>query len=384
MEPVLLAGTTVRHATLHNYGRIRDAAADTGSGIDGTTERTDIRIGDTVYVEKAGEIIPQVVGVVMAARPPWARRIEPPDACPECGGPVEVEPPEAARDPALETARRCVNPECPAQIREKIIWFAGRRQMDIEGLGEKTVDLIRSTKDIPLNSFGDIFRLHQYRDRLIGLDRMGEKKVDNLLRGIERARGRGLARVLAGMGIRHVGDATARALARQFRDIDELLAAPEPRLRPKTLREDEAEALGLPRRVQDREETGLGLDTAPVVYAYLHSAQARRTFRELRSLGVDLTSHDYRGPTSTRSEGPLAGRTVVITGTLDSYEREDLKGLLESLGAKVTDSVSGRTTLLIVGRNPGSKLERARELNVPVWDEARLVKELRSMGVSGS
>jgi DNA ligase (NAD+) len=382
MEPVLLAGTTVQHATLHNYGRIRDAAADTGQGLDRSTERTDIRIGDLVYVEKAGEIIPQVVGVVLSERPRGARRIEPPEQCPECGGPVEIEPPEAARDPALETARRCVNPECPAQIREKIIWFAGRRQMDIEGLGEKTVDLIRSTPDIPLNSFADIFRLHRYRDRLVQLDRMGEKKVDNLLRGIERAKGRGLARVLAGMGIRHVGDATAKALARQFKDIDDLLAAPEPRLRPKTLREDEAEALGLPRRVQDREETGLGTDTAPAVYAYLHSPQARHTFRELASLGVDLTSHDYRPASARGAEGPMAGQTVVITGTLEHYPREDLKNVLESLGARVTDSVSGKTTLVIVGDNPGSKLDKARELGVPTWDEARLLRELNEMGVT--
>lgn len=380
MEPVVLAGSTVRHATLHNYGRVRDAAADTGAGLDASTDRTDIRIGDTVYVEKAGEVIPQVVGVIMSERPRGAARIQPPPACPECEGPVEVEPPEAGDNPALETARRCVNPECPAQVREKLIWFAGRKQMDIEGLGEKTVDQIRAEPGIPLTSFADVFRLHKHRDRLLALDRMGEKKVENLLAGIEAAKARGLARVLAAMGIRHVGDATAKALARQFKDLDELLAAPEARLRPKTLKDPEAEAMGLPRATADREETGLGLDTAPAVHAYLHSPQARKTFRELAGLGVDLTSHDYRPP-SARTTGPLSGQTVVITGTLERFEREGLKGILESLGAKVTDSVSRKTTLLVVGASAGSKLDKARELGVETWDESRLLKELRGMGV---
>ncbi|MBM4109317.1 MAG: NAD-dependent DNA ligase LigA [Phycisphaerae bacterium] len=382
MEPVVLAGTTVRHATLHNYGRVRDAVADTGRGLDGSGERTDIRVGDTVYVEKAGEVIPQVVGVLLSERSRGARPIEPPDRCPVCSGPVEVEPPEAAGDPALETARRCVNPECPAQVREKLIWFAGRKQMDIEGLGEKTVDQIRAAGAIPLDAFADVFRLREHRDRLLALERMGEKKVDNLLEGIERAKSRGLARVLAGMGIRHVGDATARALARQFKDLDDLLAAPEPRLRPKTLNDAEARAWGLPEKTGAREETGLGLDTAPAVYAYLHSPQARKTFRDLAALGVDLSSHDYRPPSARGGEGPMAGRTVVITGTLEHFERDDLKGVLELLGAKVTDSVSGKTTLLVVGASPGSKLDKARELGIEAWDEPRLLKELKRMGAA--
>jgi DNA ligase (NAD+) len=377
MEPVVLAGTKVQHATLHNYGRIRDAATEREG------ERTDIRIGDTVYVEKAGEIIPQVVGVVLKDRPRGAERITPPDACPECSGPVEVEPPEGVENPALETARRCVNPECPAQVFEKLVWFAGRKQMDIEGLGEKTVEQIRAESQVPLNSFADIFRLAAHRDALLALERMGEKKVDNLLAGIEDAKKRGLAKVLAGMGIRHVGDVTAKMLARRFRDIDALLAADEKELRPKSLTKDEARALGFPEDPSQRPETGLGKDTAPVVYEYLHSDAARRTFAELAKAGVDLSSHDFTAEAARPTSGPFAGKIIVLTGTLESFERTALAEKLEALGAKVSGSVSKKTSLVIAGAEAGSKLDKAQELGIEVWDEARLLQALKEAGASG-
>ncbi|MBX3358916.1 MAG: NAD-dependent DNA ligase LigA [Phycisphaeraceae bacterium] len=384
MEPVLLAGTVVQHATLHNYGRVRDASTDPN---DPAASRTDIRIGDTVYIEKAGEIIPYVAGVVIAKRPKNAKKIAAPEACPECDGPVEVEPPEAVDDPAKETTRRCVNPECPAQVREKLIWFAGRKQMDIEGLGEKTVDLIRATAEaedaagrIPLETFADIFRLKEHRAALVELDRMGERKVDNLLASIEEAKSRGLAKVLAGMGIRHVGDSTSKALARQFADLDALLAAEEWQLRPKHAAQRKADrekyGLGDPK---DQPETGLGAETAPVVHAYLHSKAARHTFEELRLAGVDLASREYaRAPAGgTGVSTPFSGKTVVITGTLEGFEREALKEILESLGAKVSGSVSSKTDVLIAGEKAGSKLERATELGVAVWDEERLMAALK-------
>lgn len=385
MEPVLLAGTTVKHATLHNYGRVRDAAVEGGK----EGERTDIRIGDTVVVEKAGEIIPQVVAVVLSERPGGrggrgAKRIVAPATCPECGGPVELEPPDTEEDSPLETGRRCVNPECPAQVRERLIWFAGRKQMDIEGLGEKTVDQIREESKIPLSTFADIFHLAEHREELLALERMGEKKVDNLLAGIQEAKGRGMARLLAGMGIRHVGNSTAKSLAKVFPDIDALLAASEPALRPKTLKRQEAAALGLPEEVSEREETGLGTDTAPVVHAYLHSRVARRTFEELREAGVDLSSKEYRRHGSLEDSasrgtraGVFAGKKVVLTGTLEGYDRTTLTELLESLGAKVSGSVSSKTDLVIAGKEAGSKLDKAQELGIQVWDEARLVKELK-------
>lgn len=378
MEPVVLAGTTVRHATLHNYGRILDAATEE----DG--ERTDIRINDTVYVEKAGEVIPQVMGVVLAKRPRGAKKIVPPEKCPECSGPVEIEPPEGEENPKLETARRCVNPECPAQVREKLIWFAGRRQMDIEGLGEKTIDLIRASGSIPLESFADVFRLAKYRDQLVELDRMGEKKVETLLAGIEDAKSRGLSRVLAGMGIRHVGDVTAKLLARRYKDLEALHAASVRELMPNAkLSKELAKKLGVEADPPGGPETGLGAETAPIVHAYLHSKVAKHTFAELAKAGVDLSSKDYRSPDAkpTREAKAFAGKTMVITGTLERYEREELKELVESLGAKASGSVSSKTDVVIVGEKAGSKLDKARELGIETWDEARLIRELRSAGV---
>ena len=395
MEPVLLAGTVVQHATLHNYGRVRDAAVEPDNP---SSARTDIRIGDTVYIEKAGEIIPYVAGVVLAKRPKGAKAVEAPERCPVCGGVVEVEPPEAMATAGLETQRFCVNPECPAQVRERLIWFAGRKQMDIEGLGEKTVDQIRATQwprddprrleagvpedaeSIPLGTFADVFRLREHRAGLLKLDRMGEKKVENLLVGIEAAKGRGLGKVLAGMGIRHVGETTSKQLARRYGDLESLLAATVRDLMPNAkLTKAEAARLGAAVEPPGGEETGLGKDTAPIVHAYLHSAAARRTFRELAAAGVDLTS--TRAAKAGSGGGVLTGKTMVITGTLEAFERETLKGHLEALGAKVSGSVSKKTSVLIAGASAGSKLAEAEQLGVEVWDEAKIVAVLKEAGL---
>lgn len=372
MDPVFLAGSTVTHATLHNYGLIR---------------QRDIQLNDMIEVEKAGEVIPYVVGPVLSKRITDPRDkhaalpILAPITCPVCQGTVEVEPPEAVDDPTLESARRCVNPECPAQIREKLIWFAGRKQMDIEGLGESTVDLIRATPDIPLATFADIFRLADHRERLIELERMGEKKVDNLLGGIERAKSAGLARLLAGMGIRHVGTSTAKAIARVFRDLDDLLAAPVWKLMPNAVSsmsdKKRRELFGEAAAIADPYDTGLGLETAPILHAYLHSPAARHTFDDLRSVGVDLSSKDFRDPAGAAASAatPFSNKTIVLTGTLARFERTALAALLEARGAKVTSSVSKKTDLVIAGESAGSKLDKARELGIEVWDEARLLAE---------
>ncbi len=365
LEPVVLAGTTVSHATLHNYGMIRTR---------------DLHSGDLVEVEKAGEIIPQVVGVIINKRPNDAMQILPPDHCPACDAPLEIEPIEAHDDPTKETTRRCMNPECPAQIREKLVWFAGRKQMDIDGLGESTIDLIRTT-DIPLNHFADIFDLHKHREALMELDRMGEKKVDNLIAGIENAKSRGMSKVLAGMGIRHIGSTTSKLLARRFRSIDELRAAPLWELMPNavnTMSQIKREELtGTKDKLEQVYETGLGIDTAPAVYEYLHSAAARDTFTHLHERGVDLTSKDFVDQ-DTLIESPFSGKTIVLTGTLTKFTRTELSDQLETLGAKVSGSVSKSTDLLIAGEKAGSKRTKAESLGIEIWDEAKLLETLEN------
>lgn len=343
MEPVILAGTRVTHATLHNYGQIR---------------KKDIRLGDTIEVEKAGEIIPYVVGVVAENRQKSAKKIVPPSQCPECDGPVEIEPPEADPaqdgDPANETVRRCVNPECPAQIREKLIWFAGRKQMDIDGLGEKTIDQIRATQTIPLGSFADVFRLAEHKDELIELERMGEQSVENLLAGIETAKGRPLGRVLGSLGIRHIGASNARLLARRFASIEDLIGATEESLNA---------------------IDGFGPVRAHTLHEYLQSDAGRKTFHDLREAGLTLPNPDYRDE-ERLIDSPFADKTIVLTGTLEHFDRTALSETLESLGAKVTGSVSRNTDLLIAGEKAGSKLAKAESLGVEVWDEERLLAAL--------
>ena len=338
MEPVFLAGTTVRHASLHNIEEVR---------------RKDVRLGDTVVIEKAGDIIPQVVKVVKARRRGRVRPIEPPAHCPACEGVVEKEGPKLF----------CVNPECPAQFREKLLWFVGRGQMDIDGLGGKLVEQL--IEEGLVSHFADIYELTV--DQLAPLThegstkegktiqvRLGEKNAQRVVDGIDESRGRGLARVLAGLGIRHIGSSAAKTLARHFPDAGALLAV-------------SAEALeALP---------DFGPVTAPTLHAHLQSPQARDTFDRFAAAGVDLSSRDYaaQGPPA---DSPVAGLTVVLTGKLAGFERRELQERLEALGAKVTGSVSTKTDLVIAGENAGSKLDKARHLGIETWDEARLASAL--------
>ncbi|CAN5816681.1 N/A [soil metagenome] len=379
MEGVVLGGTVVEHASLHNFGRVADMPTEPDNP---AGPRVDVRLGDTVYIEKAGEVIPYVAGVKLDERPRGAKKIVPPEACPVCGGPVEIE--RGGMDgegEAAESGRFCMNPQCPAQVREKLIWFAGRRQMDIEGLGEKTIDQIREEKAAPLETFADIYRLQLAKERLLQLERMGEKKVENLLAGIEASKTRGMAKVLAGLGIRHVGESTSKGLAKEFRNIEELSAASEMMLRPKSLTKAEAVALGLAESPADRPETGLGKETAAVVHAYLNSKVARDIFRGLATEGVDLSSREFveKGE-GAGSGGSLSGKTVVITGTFTAFSRDELTARLEALGAKVSGSVSKKTSAVAAGEEAGSKLDKARELGVEVWDEERVLRVLKDGG----
>lgn len=326
MEPVLVAGTTVSHATLHNLDEIR---------------RKDIRVGDTVVIEKAGEIIPQVVQVNKDQRPAEAQEIDIPKACPSCGGPIVKEEGEAAH--------RCINPECPAQFREKLIWFAGRGQMDIDGLGEKIVDQLIDKGLV--HHFADLYELPA--EQLAKLPRMGAKSAQNLFVAIAKSKGRGLARVLASLGIRHIGAATARTIAGEFADVEELMDADAQRL---------------------AEVPDVGPIVAESLEKYLHSDAGADAIERLRDVGVDLSSHEYGKAEGTDSI--FADKTIVLTGSLENFTRDELTERLVQLGAKVTSSVSKKTDLVIAGEEAGSKLDKARSLGVDVWDETQLLEAL--------
>lgn len=329
LEPVELAGTTVKRATLHNFDQVK---------------RLGLHVGDTVIVEKAGEIIPQVVDVVTDKRSPDAAPIEPPEKCPECGG-------DAVQDEG-GVYLRCINPACPAQLVERLKFFCGRNQMDIEGAGAKLVESL--CEHGLVRSYADLYRLHERRDELVRLERMGEKSADNLLVGIETSKRRPLARVLAALNVRHVGASTAELLAEHFSDIDALAAADE-------------EAL--------QEVEGVGPEVAAALRVWFESDSGRQTIADLKSVGVNMTRPRQR---AARQVAALKGKTVVVTGTLANRSRKEIETLVRQLGGKPTSSVSKKTDYVVAGENPGSKLSKAQQLGVTVLSERqfeRLVGE---------
>ena len=337
MEPLRIAGSTVKHATLHNIEEI---------------QRRDLRIGDRVIIEKAGEIIPQVVRAVVEKRTGSEIPIVPPTACPACGGNVEREGPKLF----------CANASCPARFRERLKWFVGRDQMNIDGLGEEIVDALVDAGLV--SSFADVFRLDAQRvaralakgeKAIAELERKGPGKraISLIESAATAARERGLTRVLAGLGIRHVGASAAKTLARRYRTADELLAATEAQL---------------------VELADFGEVTAKSVAAWLASDEAKTTFRELALVGVDLVSREPK-PIEVGANA-FAGRTFVVTGALEGFGRSEISETLERLGAKVAGSVSKKTAVVIAGSEAGSKLDKAKELGVEIWDETRLQREL--------
>ncbi|MCH8912888.1 MAG: NAD-dependent DNA ligase LigA [Planctomycetes bacterium] len=320
LEPVLLAGTTVKRASLHNFDQV---------------ERLDIRIGDTVVVEKAGEIIPQVVSVVRSQRPRKGKPIARPRSCPACQGDV-------AQD-ENGVYWRCINPACPAQVRERLIFFCGRNQMDIEGAGPALIDQLLAAGLI--KNYTDLYRLHGRRDELIALDRLAEKSVDNLLSGIEAAKHRPLARLLAALNIQHIGAATAELLADHFGDMDSLMQADEEGL-----------------LVVD----GVGPELAGSLRRFFGSKTGRKTIADLKSVGVNM----QQPKSEPAGERVLAGKTIVVTGTLENFGRKEIEGLIKQLGGKTASSVSKKTDFVVAGANAGSKLTKAEQLGVEVISEA--------------
>jgi len=324
LAPVPLAGTTVKRATLHNADEIA---------------RKDVRVGDTVVIQKAGEIIPQVVRVEVDARDGSEAPFTFPTACPSCGAPVGREPDEVDF--------RCTNPpaDCPDQLRELIRFFASRKAMDVEDLGVK---LIRKLVDQGLvRGLADLYRLDEAT--LADLERMGKKSARNLVAALAASKSRTLDRLLTGLGIRHVGERGAEVLAGRFPTLDALRHA--------SLADLEA-------------VPGLGPVVAASVFAYLQDPEHNRRLDDLLAVGVAPTPLVVARAADAAL--PLAGKTVVITGTLPNRSRAEAEALIKRLGGKVTGAVSKSTGLLLAGAEAGSKLEKARGHNIPIIDEAEL------------
>ncbi|MGF2614369.1 NAD-dependent DNA ligase LigA [Rossellomorea vietnamensis] len=328
LEPVRVAGTTVQRASLHNEDLIREK---------------DIKIRDYVVVKKAGDIIPEVVNVLEERRTGGEKDFLMPEGCPECeSGLVRLEG---------EVALRCINPKCPAQIREGLIHFVSRNAMNIDGLGEKVISQL--FKEGLIEDVADIYRLE--RDQLLQLERMGEKSVDNLLNAIEASKANSLEKLLFGLGIRHVGAKAAKTLAQEFGDIDTLMNASK----------DDLTAIN-----------EIGDKMADAVVAYFEKEEAVELIGELKTAGVNT---EYKGPKPVKAEeidSYFAGRTVVLTGKMEQLGRNEAKQKIEELGGKVTGSVSKKTDLLIAGEEAGSKLAKAQELDIEIWDEEKLLGEL--------
>lgn len=321
LDPVRVAGTTVSRATLHNEDFIR---------------QRDIRIGDTVIIQKAGDIIPEVVRVLTELRTGSEETIEIPSACPACGGVVVR--------PEGEAVARCINAACPAQLVEAVIHFGSRACMDIEGLGTALSEQLVAQGLV--KSVADLYTLTE--DRLVTLERMGPKSAQNLLAAIEQSKERGLSRLLFALGIRHVGGGTAAALAAHFGSMEAVMEA------------SESDLLAVP---------DVGEKIAQSVVGYFREPANRELVRALQAAGVKMT--EERAATSPT--GSLAGKRFVVTGRLEQMSRAEAEEAIKRLGGAVSGSVSRNTDYLVAGEAPGSKLARATELGVPVLNEAEFL-----------
>ncbi|MDJ0923063.1 MAG: NAD-dependent DNA ligase LigA [Acidimicrobiia bacterium] len=336
LEPVFVGGVTITNATLHNEGEIH---------------RKDVRPGDTVIVRRAGDVIPEVVGPVLSKRQKRTRAWDMPAMCPFCGNPIVL--------PAGEAKARCTGGyACPSRLREYLYHFASRGGMDIEGLGYKTVDLLLSEGVI--GDPADIFTLDAAT--LLGFEGWGEVSVNNLLGAIEGAKDQPLSRLLTALGIDHVGGTVARALANRFRSLPAMLAATEEQI---------------------TEIDGIGPEIARSVVQWSEDAVNRDLVARLGEAGVRLEDPEPETETDTEQAALLAGRSFVVTGTLEGFSRADAKEAIEQRGGKVTGSVSGRTTALVAGASPGSKLAKAESLGVPVLDETAFNRLLETGSIDG-
>lgn len=325
LTPVLLAGTTVKRASLHNFDQVN---------------RLDVRAGDTVVIEKAGEIIPQVVEVKKERRPAHTVSFKPPEKCPNCGG--EVKKDEEG------VFLRCVNPYCLGRLKERLRYFAGRGQMDIEHLGEALIDQLVEASLV--NNVADIYKLT--KENLVELERMADKSAQNVIDSIEVSKTRPLWRLIAGLGIRHIGVQTAQDLAEHFGSLDALMNASQIEL-------DAVEQIGE--------------KVAQSVYEFFHNERNTAVIEELLSAGVKPQL-----PRKAKAKGKLAGKTIVVTGTLENFSRQQAEQAIRQAGAKSSGSVSKKTDYVLAGENPGSKLDKARTLGVEIVDEKQFMKMINT------
>lgn len=317
LEPVLLAGTMVSRATLHNFEEI---------------QRKDIREGDTVLIEKGGDIIPKVIEVVLDERSSNSMPYETSEKCPKCGSKLF--------NPEGEVAVYCINYDCPAQVKGRIIHFASRGAMDIEGLGEAIIE--KFVELGYLKNVSDVYRLKNLRGKLIELEGYGEKSIDNLLTAIEASKSQSFEKVLFALGIRHVGAGVAKVLARTFRSIDDLIKANIEELQ----------------KIHEIGET-----ISESIINYFSNKDNLKLIKDLK--GFNLQFESKQKSSSTK----LSGKSFVVTGTLNSMSRDEAKHRIELLGGKTTDSVSSKTGFVIAGENPGSKFEKAKKLKIEILSE---------------
>lgn len=326
LEPVQVAGTTVKRASLHNEDLIQEM---------------DVKLGDKVVIKKAGDIIPKVVKVLTELRTGEEKDFVMPIHCPACES-------ELVRLEG-EVARRCINPQCPAQLKEAIIHFVSRGAMNIDGLGEKVV--LQLFQHELIHGIADLYKLE--KEKLLELERMGEKSVQNLLEAIEASKSNSMEKLLFGLGISLVGAKAARTLSAEFESMDNLMNATK------------EELLAI---------YEIGEKMADSVVNFFDNEEAAELLSELKRLGVNM---DYKGPKKQAvvKESPLKDKTVVLTGKMDDYSRKEAQEIVEKLGGSVTGSVSRKTDILVAGEDAGSKLAKAEELSVEVWNEARFKKE---------
>jgi len=318
LEPVEVSGTTVARATLHNFDEIK---------------RLDVKIGDRVFVEKSGEIIPKIVKVVFEMRSGNEKEISIPNYCPVCGSAVIKD--------EEEVAIRCPNVRCPAQIKERITHFASRDAMDIEGLGEKWVNIFVDKK--LLSDYGDIYYLKY--DDLIQIERMGDKSVRNLLEAIEQSKNRPLTNLIYALGIRHIGIHASEILVKRFETVDELAKA-------------DFETLS---NINE-----IGPVMAKSIVDFFNNPENLKVIEKLKKTGVNLKRTEEEVEIKERL---LEGKTFVVTGILENYSRQEIESLIKRLGGKVASSISKKTDFLICGKEPGSKLDKAKTYKIKIITE---------------